>query len=57
MEFEISKIKMSNYDKKRGLVLPNVPSQELAEFIGNINWRRIHESLQRIFLHGRNCWR
>lgn len=34
MEFDLSKIKVSNPDIKRGLVLPKNPSKELAEFIG-----------------------
>lgn len=34
MEFDLSKIKLSYYDIKRGLVLPSAPSEELAEFIG-----------------------
>lgn len=34
MEFDLSRIKLSNYDVKRGLVLPRKPSKELAEFIG-----------------------
>ena len=34
MEFDLSEIKLSCYDIKRGLDLPNKPSEELAEFIG-----------------------
>ena len=34
MEFDLSKVKLSCYDRKRGLILPNQSSEELAEFIG-----------------------
>jgi intein/homing endonuclease len=34
MKFDVSQIKLSCYDIKRGLVLPSTPSEELAEFIG-----------------------
>jgi len=34
MKFNLSKVKLSDNDIKRGLVLPKEPSQELAEFIG-----------------------
>jgi len=34
MEFDLSKIKLSRNDIKRGLVLSRKPSRELAEFIG-----------------------
>ncbi|MEK6946524.1 MAG: hypothetical protein AABX32_02865 [Nanoarchaeota archaeon] len=34
MEFDLSKIKLSYYDIKRGLVLPSKSSEQLAEFIG-----------------------
>ncbi len=34
MEFDLSKIRLSDCDMKRGLVLPKAPSQELAEFVG-----------------------
>ncbi len=34
MEFDLSKIKLSCYDRKRGLILPTKPSEDLAEFIG-----------------------
>ncbi|MEK6984045.1 MAG: LAGLIDADG family homing endonuclease [Nanoarchaeota archaeon] len=34
MEFDLSQIKLSHNDVKRGLVLPKTPSEELAEFIG-----------------------
>ena len=36
MKFNMSKIKLSNKDIRRGLVLPKFPSKELAEFIGII---------------------
>ncbi len=34
MKFDLSEIKLSRIDKKRGLKLPMVPSKELAEFVG-----------------------
>ena len=34
MEFDLSQIKLSSKDIKRGLVLPNYFSKDLAEFIG-----------------------
>ena len=34
MKFNLSKVKLSDNDIKRGLVLPKQPSEELAEFIG-----------------------
>jgi hypothetical protein len=34
MEFDLSKVKQSNYDITKGLILPKRPSKELAEFIG-----------------------
>lgn len=34
MKFDLSKIRLSNNDIKRGLVLPGRPSKKLAEFIG-----------------------
>lgn len=34
MKFDLSQIKLSNNDIRRGLILPKYPSTELAEFIG-----------------------
>jgi len=34
MRFNLTKIKLSKYDIKRGLTLPKYPSKELAEFVG-----------------------
>jgi len=34
MKFDLSKVKLSDNDIKRGLVLPKSPSENLAEFIG-----------------------
>jgi len=34
MRFDLTKIKLSNNDIKRGLTLPKCPSKELAEFVG-----------------------
>ncbi len=34
MRFDLTKIKLSNNDIKRGLTLPECPSKELAEFVG-----------------------
>jgi hypothetical protein len=36
MKFDVSKIAYSMYDLKRGIVIPNSASHELAEFIGII---------------------
>ena len=36
MEFDLSQLKLSNYDIKRGLVLPKKISKEIAELIGAI---------------------
>ena len=34
MEFDLSNVKLSYNDIRRGLILPKEPSKELAEFIG-----------------------
>jgi len=53
MKFDLSQVKLSNNDIKRGLVLPRKPSKELAEFIGilagdghvSFNTKRYHISI------------
>lgn len=36
MKFELSQVKYSHYDTKRGIKLPENPSIELAELVGII---------------------